>query len=107
MKNEKSNKLLELVDLMSWPSRYFEIGVFFIGFLLTVASGIILVNLNPPIAPIYLNMLAIAFGLVIISSVVALVYKRRMRYRQRMIERFKEAEKDVSKTSSLVRGEAH
>jgi len=52
-------------------------------------------------------MVAIAFGLVIISSVVALVYKRRMRYRQRMIEQFKEAEKEVSKTSSLVRGEAH
>jgi uncharacterized membrane protein (DUF485 family) len=103
MKNEKSNKLLELVDLMSWPSRYFEIGAFFIGFLLTVAFGVILVKLNPPIAPIYLNMVAIAFGLVVISSVVTLVYKRRKRYKQRMIEQFKE----VSKTSPLVSGEAH
>ncbi len=103
MKNEKSNKLLEFVDLMSWPSRYFELGAFFVGFLLTVVFGIILVKLNPPIAPIYLSMFAIAFGLVIISSVVTLVYKRRMRYKQRMIEQLKE----VSKTSSLVSGEAH
>jgi hypothetical protein len=112
MKNEKSNTLLEFVELPSWPSRYFEFGAFLGGFLLMIAFGIILVRLNLPIALGYLQMIAFAFSLAVLFSIIALVYKRRMWVKQQMIEQLKKADKkaaknDSAQTSSLLSGELH